>query len=256
MAVAARGRCGKVAFSVAAAGLEVVSVLAPRTGLLTTAALVAVSGYGQLQRLPAAARERGRCISWRCPGLRLCGAGGAGRVAGCASEVRGNGERVGGQLGAYGPVCSWALHASTCPSPLCLSRARAPPHAPWLPNPCTQRWPAPTRCPHMATAACHPPPTHPQPGREAPYLSATGGHGSSGTRPVREGGGSAVPPAVAAPLAAAGVGQGPAPEAPCGSKGKGQLHQLALPGGCAFAAQAVRAESLAVRGRCGETASA
>ena len=43
MAVAARGRCGKVAFSVAAAGLEVVAVLAPRTGSLTTAALVAVS---------------------------------------------------------------------------------------------------------------------------------------------------------------------------------------------------------------------
>ena len=66
-----------------------------------------------------------------------------------------------------------------------------------------------------------------QPGRDAPYLSATGGHGSSGTRPVREGGGSALPPAVAPPSAPAGIAQGPAPEAPCSSKGKGQLHQLA-----------------------------
>ena len=67
---------------------------------------------------------------------------------------------------AVGIACMHAcMHASNCPPS--LSHARAPSHAPWLPKPCTQRWPASAqaRCPHIATAACDP---HSQAGKPPP----------------------------------------------------------------------------------------
>ena len=171
-------------------------------------------------------------------GLRLCGAARAGRGAGCASELRGNGERVGRQLGAYGPVCNGDCMHPTAP-PLPVTCARLVPRALAAATVHAAMAGPDTRCPHIATAACHP--------TTQPELRPGRGHEESPEHPPaaaaqgRE-------PAAGGWLPAAGMG--------CKGQAEGQVHHLARLGGFAFAAQAVRAEALAVRGRCGETASA